>query len=262
MQNDLIFDRKLLLSRRKKLADSLPKANFLIKRSFEDIKEKITEINKNYLNVLNLGSKYGSELLPGDVIEADSCQEILNSSSCKKKMLIDEENLVLNDNSFDLIVSALNLHSVNNLPGCLFKIKNALRSGGVFVASIFGGENLFELRQVLIETELELFGGVSPRMMPNIDIKQYGALAQKVGFTNVVVDSDVVKVHYKDPINLLHDIKNMGEANIMLNRNNKYVGKRFWECFSKNYRKLFAYNEEEVEASFEILTITAITGQF
>lgn len=258
MQNDLIFDRKLLLSRRKKLISSLPKADFLIKRSFEDIQEKLTEIRRDYRDVLNLGSKTGSNLLPGMVIESDCCVDLLNHSTHDKKMLIDEESLSLEDNSFDLIVSVLNLHLVNNLPGCLFRIKNALRSGGVLIASIFGGENLFELRQTLVQTELELFGGVSPRMMPNIDIKQFGALAQKVGFTDVIVDSDVIKVHYKDPINLLHDIKNMGEANIMLNRNNKYVGKKFWECFAKNYRKSFACSELEVEASFEVITLTAI----
>ncbi len=255
MQTDIIFDRKLLLSRRKKLVNTLPKAEFLIKRSFEDVQEKLQEITKDYKDVLNLGSKIGSNLLPGDVIEADSCSELLKHS---KQFLINEENLSLGKNRFDLIISVLHLHLVNNLPGCLFKIKDALKKGGVFIASIFGGANLFQLRQTLIQTELELFGGVSPRMMPTIEIKQFGSLAQKVGFCNPVVDSDIVKVHYKDPMQLLRDIKNMGEANIMLNRNNKYVGKRFWDLFVKNYRKNFACNEEEVEASFEILTLTAI----
>ena len=202
--NYLIFDRNLLLQRSARTANSLAKSDFLIKRSFADIYDRLNDMTKEFPMTLNLG----------------------HSS------IVNEENFMLEANKFDLIISILNLHNINDLPGCLIRLKNALKPGGMIIASMFGGNNLFQLREVLLKTELELFGGVSPRMMPNIEIKQLGGLLQRAGFSSPIVDSDIVEVHYKQPLDLLHDLRNMGETNIMLTRDKKYLGKRFWRVFA------------------------------
>lgn len=63
-----------------------------------------------------------------------------------RKQVLDEENIKFEDNSLDLVVSSLNLHWVNNLPGAFSNIIKSLKEDGVFLASVFGGDTLYELR--------------------------------------------------------------------------------------------------------------------
>lgn len=60
----------------------------------------------------------------------------------------DEENLLsaIPRNSQEAILSCLSLHWVNDLPGVLVQIKEALQPDGLFLGAMFGGETLFELR--------------------------------------------------------------------------------------------------------------------
>lgn len=62
----------------------------------------------------------------------------------------DEENLLetIPRNSQEAIVSCLSLHWVNDLPGVLVQIKEALKPDGVFLGALFGGDTLFELRWI------------------------------------------------------------------------------------------------------------------
>ncbi len=253
----IIFDRNLLIKRRERTSDSLYKADFLIKRSFENILERLSEMSREFPRVWNLGSRIEiKEQLKHkgviEIIQSDISPDSLNI------LRIDEENIPILEQKFDLIISILNLHLVNDLPGCLVRLKENLSQNGVLIASIFGGNNLQELRETITETELNLFGGISPRMTPNIEIKQLGGLMQRAGFLSPVIDSDIIEVHYKSPIDLLYDIKNMGEANILLDRNKSYLGKNFWQFFSKNYINNFSINENEIMANYEILTMTGI----
>ena len=64
----------------------------------------------------------------------------------------DEENLlqVIPRSSQEAIVSCLSLHWVNDLPGVLVQIKEALQPDGVFLGALFGGDTLFELRSVAV----------------------------------------------------------------------------------------------------------------
>jgi NADH dehydrogenase [ubiquinone] 1 alpha subcomplex assembly factor 5 len=261
LPNNFIFDRNLLLQRRSKSSNTLTKSDFLIKRSFDDIAERLDHMSRDFSDVLNLGCRksYGSNELRkryNNLIEADLSMDMFGDSE-GFKVVVDEETLPFASNSFDLIISVLNLHSVNDLPGTFIQIKEMLKPNGVFIASIFGERNLLELREVLMETELEIFGGVSPRVMPVIELKQLGMLLQRAGFNMPVVDNDLVEVHYKHPMDLLHDLQNMGETNIMLNRNKKYLGKKFWKKFSENYIRKFS-KDGDIVANFEILTLTAV----
>ena len=262
-QDILIFDRNVLAQKRSNIANSLSKADFLIKRSFEDILERLSEITRDFPSILNLGCRnsYGSNVLAQrygtkKVVETEFYSGFSDGGAIK--IITDEEQLPFANNQFDLIVSVLNFHSVNDLPGCLIQLKNILKPNGVLIASMFGEINLPELRETLFKTELEHLGGISPRVMPCVELKQLGALLQRAGFTSPVVDKDHIEVHYSHPLELLHDLRNMGETNIMINKNKKYLGKEFWRKFSENYIKDFSNSDEEVIASFEILTMLAV----
>ena len=73
---------------------------------------------------------------------------------------------VIPPNSQEAIVSCLSLHWVNDLPGVLVQIKEALKPDGVFLGALFGGDTLFELRTSLQLAEVEREGGISPHVSP------------------------------------------------------------------------------------------------
>ncbi len=251
--SNIIFDRELLAKRRLRALRILPKADFLIKRSFEDIREKIIELNLSFENLLVINEK---NFIYEDLI-ASLSKNTKNITFSSELNPSDEEFLSLKPVNYELILSMLNIHNVNDLPGLLFKIQNSLKPLGTAIISLFGENNLLELRETLIKTEIDLFGGASLRVMPTIEIKQLGSLLQRAGFKSIIIDKDEVMVHYNSPFELLYDLRNMGETNIMLSRNKNYVGKKFWQLFEQNYRKKFSVSENEITAKFEILTLTA-----
>ena len=73
------------------------------------------------------------------------------------------------DGSLDLVVSALSLQFVNDLPGTLIQIRRALKPDGLFLAALIGGDTLTELREAFAQAESEIEGGVSPRVAPFAD---------------------------------------------------------------------------------------------
>lgn len=260
----LIFDRNLYFKKRSLSADSLSKADFLIKHSLADILDRLDSIQKKFPRILNLGCRngYGScELRQRTgtelVLETENVLSFFKDQKNINRVILDEEFLPFKDNSFDLIVSILNLHNINDLPGCLLQLKKTLKPDGVIIASIFGENNLPELRSILIKTEAEIFSGISPRMKPSIDMKQLGSLLQRAGFCSQIIDKERIEVHYSNPIKLLKDLKFMAETNILSERNKKYIGQDFWLKFYENYSDAYNYNGSCV-ANFEILTLTAL----
>src|SRR5262249_44457371 len=106
------------------------------------------------------------------------------------KVVSDEEALPFRDSSLDLVLSALTLQFVNDLPGTFAQIRRALRPDGLFLAALIGGDSLAELRQSFALAEAEVEGGVSPRVAPFVDLRDLGALLQRAGFALPVVDVD------------------------------------------------------------------------
>ena len=57
--------------------------------------------------------------------------------------------LPFGDASRDLVVSALGLQFVDDLPGVFVQVRRALKPDGLFLAALAGGDTLTELRQAL-----------------------------------------------------------------------------------------------------------------
>jgi len=130
----------------------------------------------------------------------------------------DEEFLPFAPASFDLITANLSLHWVNDLPGALIQIRQALRPGGLFLASLPALGTLAELRQALTEAEAELTGGAAPRVSPFPELRDCAHLLQRAGFTLPVADQDQIKLLYADPFALLRDLRAAGETSALRQR--------------------------------------------
>ena len=244
--NDIqIFDRATLKAKRTRAAQNFSDTDFLFEWAINNIRDRLDIIKRDFKSIVQLGGRGGSII--NDAVVCDLNDAFLPNN------IADEEFILLAPQSVDMLISALDLHSVNDLPGTLLQIKNALKPDGLFIAALFGGETLHELRTSLSETEMELRGGLSPRVFPFADKQEMGALLQRAGFSLPVVDSEIVTVTYENMFKLLSDIRGMGEGNIIAARDKRYVGKEFFIKAAQHYAENFSESDGRIAASFEII---------
>jgi SAM-dependent methyltransferase len=93
-------------------------------------------------------------------------------------LLMDDEFIPFKDKQFDLVLSNMSLHWVNDLPSTLRQIKACLKPDGVFLGSMLGGSTLEELRRCFYLAELERKGGISPHASPFAKASDLAALMQ------------------------------------------------------------------------------------
>lgn len=242
MTKEVLFDRELLRQNQRRAQKNFEQHNFLFAEVANRIAENVGFLNREFESLLEINPRDGalSQLV----------------SAKKKTFCEDSETLDFAKESFDLVLSNLNFHFINEIPQFLLQVKEVLKPNGVFIASFFGEENLSELAHVLYKTENEIYGGISPRMPPTIDVKTAAALINKAGFKNPISDFEKIEVNYSDPKNLLKDLKMMGQGNILTKRSRRFFTKTFLEKILKNYREMYSTPEGEVRATFEIVTIT------
>ena len=244
-----IFDRSLLKLKRTRAARDFSSFDFLFSWVKNNLQDRLDVIQRNPERIVQLGGR-GGRLMDGAVI----CD--LNDAFAPD-VISDSEFFPFAPASLDCVISALDLHSVNDLPGALLQIKQALKPDGMFVAAVFGGETLHELRTSLSTAEMDLREGLSPRVFPFADKQEFGALLQRAGFALPVVDSEIVTVTYEHMFKLMADIRGMGEGNVIAARDKTYVGKEFFMKAAQHYAENFAEDSSvsggRLVASFEII---------
>jgi SAM-dependent methyltransferase len=259
-----IFDRDLLTLRRKRTAKNFAQYDFLFRWAEDRIFESLPVIKRDFKNVLVIGGRYTdkffdrlqSHLADDAAITLYDHDGSFHCNSPYPLVTGDEEVLPFAYESFDLILSNLNFHTINDLPGLLIQIRKTLKPDGLLIGSLFGGESLFELRESLTQAELQVKGGVSPRVHPFATKQDMGALLQRAGYNLPVIDSDIVTVTYDTMFKLMADLRGMGEANIINARNKAYVGRRlFFEAASHYAQNFTEKTTSRIEASFEVIFI-------
>ena len=116
---------------------------------------------------------------------------------------------------YDLIVHCLGLGAVNDLPGALLHMRNALTKDGVLIAIFPGAGSLAQLRQIMIHADGD---APAPRMHPLIDRDAAAGLLQRTGFRRQVVDSHSVTVRYSNFLQLVHDLRDHGLTSSLKDR--------------------------------------------
>lgn len=173
-----------------------------------------------------------------------------------QRTVMDEEDFSFEPESLDLVISALSLHWVNNLPGCFRSINKSLRNDGVFMAAMFGGETLYELRSSLQLAELERDGGISAHISPFVDIRDVGGLLTRANFTMLTIDTDEMVVGYPSMFELMWDLKGMAENNAARNRNLR-LNKDTMLAAAAIYKELYGKTKEDgapfIPATFQVI---------
>lgn len=156
---------------------------------------------------------------------------------------------------FDLALSLYSLQAINDLPGALIQIRRALKPDGLFLAALFGGETLRELRDSFTVAESEISGGVSPRVAPFADVRDMGALLQRGGFALPVADVERLQVRYRDFGSLVRDLRAHGQGNALAARRRRFLGRRVLNALIAYYSAHHA-NDGKLNATFETLYLT------
>jgi SAM-dependent methyltransferase len=257
----LVFDRSLLRDRRRRAARLGP-ATFLIDRVAADLAERLSAVLRRFDLALDLGTPtdalaraLAAHDAVGSVIAADSVVDHLTQRS-GLRVAADDETLPFRDASLDLVVSALALQFVNDLPGTLVQIRRALKPDGLFLAALTGGETLTELRQAFAAAEAETAGGVSPRVAPFADVRSLGALLQRAGLALPVADVDRIVVRYASPFGLMEDLRRMGATNPMIERRRTPLMRTTLARMAEVYAERFADPDGRVRATFEIVFLS------
>jgi SAM-dependent methyltransferase len=255
----LIFDRALLRHRRRRAA-ALGPATFLLDRVAADFADRLALVQRRFDTAVDLGTP--DETLCAALARVPSVGTIVRSgpvvgpSGGCLSVVADDESMPFRDGSLDLVVSALALQFVNDLPGVMAQIRRALRADGLFLAALIGGETLTELRQCFVVAESERDGGASPRVAPFIDLRDLGGLLQRAGFALPVTDSERLTVRYASVFDLMHDLRRMGATNALFSRRRTPLRRATLMRVAELYAERFADPDGRLRATFEIVWLS------
>jgi SAM-dependent methyltransferase len=268
MSGPVILDRRLLRARRRRAAALVP-ADFLLARVADDLAERLSSVLRRFDLAADLGTpgKHLRQALAasgkvGVLISVDALADFSlpgtrgRAGEGAPLVAADEEALPFREGSLDLVVSALALHLVNDLPGTLIQVRRALKPDGLFLAALLGGETLTELRQAFAEAETEKEGGVSPRVAPFPDLRDLGALLQRAGFALPVADTERLTVRYATVLSLMHDLRRMGATNALIERRRVPLRRATLMRMAEIYARRFADPDGRLRATFEIVWLS------
>ncbi len=238
MQAPQLFDRTVIAARRQRaLRQTTPGADFLLVEATRDLADRLSSVQRHFGIAVALGgaTSHLVDVLAtsnriGTIVRADSVwaepERPPSPSQVEPRrgtpdVVLQEDAFPFASGSIDLIVSALTLHTIDDLPGTLIQIRRALKPDGLFLAALPGGDTLAELRDALSAAEIELTGGVSPRVIPLLDVRDLGGLLQRAGFALPVTDSERLTVRYDSMLGLIRDLRAMGATNPLYERSRK-----------------------------------------
>ncbi len=249
----LIFDRAL---QRRRLARALARApaDFLFRHAADELIARLGAVQRDFARVLDLGAPtpaLSAQLAaPGRLVVRTAPIAVAGA------LAVDEEALPFADGVFQLIVSCLALHHVNDLPGALIQIRRALAPDGLFLAAALGGRSLNELRAAFTQAQAELEGGASPRVAPFADVRDFGRLLQRAGFALPVADSDETIVRYDTMFGLMADLRAMGATNALVARARTPLRRATLLRAAQIYAERFADADGRVRATFEFIWLS------
>ena len=267
MSGPVIFDRYLLRARRRRAAALVP-ADFLLARVADDLAERLSSVLRRFDFAADLGtpgehlrqalatSGKVRVLIAVDALADFSLGPRGKAAEGAPLVAADEEALPFREGSLDLVVSALALHLVNDLPGTLIQVRHALKPDGLFLAALLGGETLTELRQAFAQAETEMEGGVSPRVAPFPDLRDLGALLQRAGFALPVADTERLTVRYASVFSLMHELRRMGATNALIERRRVPLRRATLMRMAEIYTRRFADPDGRLRATFEIVWLS------
>lgn len=258
MTSPIVFDRNLV-RRRLARAHGQGYADFLLRHALEDLDLRLMPVMREFALALDIESP--DACVARHLRARGHAQTVLRVAQAGigdagGSVIGDAEALPFAHERFDLAVSLLALHAVNDLPGALIQIRRALKPDGLFMGCLLGGATLNELRTALTEAESETTGGLSPRVAPFADVRDLGGLMQRAGFALPVTDLETLRVRYDNAFALMQDLRRMGMTNTLLARRRTPVTRTMMLRAAQIYAERFADPDGRIPATFELIWLS------
>jgi SAM-dependent methyltransferase len=240
-----IFDRDRRLAARRRIAARQRRegaARFVIDDMIVDVLERLAFIRQEPGEALVIGDSTGA--LANELVARG--HEVMRRGIDE----LDEER-PYPSGGFDLIVSLATLDTVNDLPGALIHLREALAPGGRVIAQFLGAGSLANLRASMLAADGER---PAARMHPMVDVRSAAQLLQRAGWSDPVVDCRTLKVSYRSLDKLVSDLRDQNLGSVLASpappvtrEGLERARKAFLEAGGPDGR---------VTESFEILTLT------
>lgn len=257
----VIFDRALVAARQRR-AQRQGAATFLLDRVAEDMGDRLAVVLRKFDRAADIGTPTDAVARVLAASGSVGTLVAMRSDLAAAKqdaglaLVADEEAIPFGGGMLDLVVSALALQSVNDLPGVLIQIRRALKPDGLFLAALLGGDTLTELRDSLFTAEAEIEGGASPRVAPFTEVRAAGALLQRAGFALPVADVDRVIVRYDSLFALAADLRRMGATNPLADRRRVPLRRATLRRAVEIYAERYSDPDGRVRATFDIVWLS------
>lgn len=195
-----IFDRRRRGAMRERGAYRKGEGHFLWEVLADDLIDRLNCTSRRFARALILGPL------------ARQAEEILGEKAAEFVSLpfADEDRLGIDPGSFDLVIAAGTLDSVNDLPGALVQIRRALRPDGLFLGALFGAGTLASLKKAMMIAD---GNRTSAHVHPQIELRTAADLLARTGFALQVADKVKIDVHYGDWRTLIVDLRDAGIGN-------------------------------------------------
>ena len=206
-----IFDRQRRYALRQR-ANRRSANSFLWDYLAQEMEERLAIVSREFTTVLFIGpvAHYAPRILANrkcDINVVDLvAPESLNATEAE------EDHLPFEPQSFDLVIAAGTLDSVNDLPGSLVQIRRILKPDGLFLGHMFGAGSLPTLKSLLMSAEGPV---ATAHVHPQIDLRSAADLLSRAGFALPVADSDILPVRYGDWRTLVNDLRDAGVGNAL-----------------------------------------------
>jgi len=232
------------------IADSFSKAAvtyesvaFIQKEIAKRLCDRLELIQCQPQRILDLGAGTGfctqllaqrfpkAQIIALDLAEG-MCQFYRKHRSVAHTLCADAQRLPIASNSFDLIVSSLLFHWLDDLPMALIEIQRVLKSEGILLFSSLGPDTLLEIRHSWDSVD------DCSHVLDFQDMHNIGDDLLAARFEDPVMDQERIVLTYKEITQCLRELKNSGATNLTQGRMHGLMSVAKFKQFMKNYESL------------------------
>jgi len=158
----------------------------------------------------------------------------------------DVNQLPIKNNTVDLLISSLMLQWCDDLPTVFNEMANVMKVGGLVLFTTFGPDTLKELRQSWSEVD-DL-----PHSNNYSDMHDIGDQLMQAGFSQPVMDMEMITMTYSSVKYLMRDLKQIGATNTAKGRRKTLTGKQRIKAFENAYEQ-FKQSDGLYPATYEVI---------
>lgn len=213
----------------------------------------LTALATRYPKAQLLGADFSEAMLGAGRSQRSQLQWLLPFMRKRQAALLAADALALpfKSGALDLLWSNLMLHWLDDPLPALREMQRTLAVGGLLMFSTLGPDTLKELRASFSD------GQVHTQRFA--DMHDYGDMLLECGFSDPVMDVEVLTVTYASFDDLLRDLRQGGASCAMMDRRRGLSGRSAWQAARAAYeqRRL----DGRLPATFEVVYGHAWKGQ-